>query len=215
LFKPKVVYQLIDLNTGTVVDEANVKLSKGDLQDMIELGDYPDTDYRLVKIEDGHKRTVWKLTRNIQMQNVDTVDVAKMTEKEAMDFLLKKRDSLEAETHNFEAIVKKFGDHHGDAVLGTITTPKDGFNRGVGTALYKGLTHRSDDVVDKMFGTFDGLTALFKGAGLYLAARAGEGAAEHNTVRDKTVKTEDGDRETSFGEEEGDEKKEEGVDDGK
>lgn len=197
--KPKVVYQLVNLDTGEVVDEANVSISKGDLQDMVELGDYPDVDYRLVRIENDKKRTVWKLTRKLPKQEIDASDLAKMTDEEAMKFLVDKRNKLQKDSKEFEKVVEQFGDSHGEnAVIGAILTPKDGLNRGLGTALYKGFSKRPDNVVDRLLDSLDGLTMLLKGGGIYLAKHAGE-SVDGYKEKGTTVKKDDGGMKTSFG----------------
>lgn len=208
-FWEKELFELVDTEAKTVVETIDGVVAKDDILLRVEMGDLEDVGYSLRGVKGNKSRIVWSIRKKKPKDKAETVK--KMTKDEAMQVLKAKAERLKEETEEFEelkeTVVNTFSP--GGADLEIMSTPMEGLKKGLGTALFKGLTKHPEDTVDRVFGSVDAATMLMKGAAALCMKKAGVPIGKE--IQQKETKKDDGSTEIELGVKDGEEDEEKNV----
>lgn len=189
-FWEKEVFELVDTETKAVVQTIDGFVTKDDILLLIEAGELDDVGYSLRGVKGKKTRTMWTIRKKKTKEKTETVK--KMTKDEAMQVLKAKAEKLKEETEEFEelkeTVVSTFSPDSADMQI--MNSPMDGLKKGLGTALFRGLTKHPEDTTERVFGSIDAATMLMKGAAALCMRKAGVPIGPE--VQQKKTEKEDG-----------------------
>lgn len=193
-FRKKSVFELSDLDG--VIETFDELVEKSTIIAMIESGELSETSYTMREVTSkGKPRVVWSIRRKKRKESTEKVDeVRNLPKDKAMKVLKEEAQRLKKDADDFkklqEAVVGEFGSTDKET---DIDNPMEGFKKGMGTALYRGLTSDPNQVTSKVFETMDSISMLAKGAGLLMAKKAGVSLNPNiDNLKRKEKKSEDG-----------------------
>ncbi len=184
-------YLLVDNETEELVMEFDRAISMRQVRMLIEAEEIDDGLYSLYEVSNGDRKKVWSMRKRKPKKEKEE-EKKEFTKEEAIELLREKARKLKEDAEDLKRFQEQIKENFGiteNIDMTVVESPYEGLKKGMGTALYRGLVKRDDEVTAKVLENLDGLSFMMKGLGAFLFKQAG--VKMENRFREKVEESED------------------------